>query len=222
MDVTDSSADDTQLYQDAWGNPMPDWTSGHWQTGTSRWGHNTKEIDGDTGLTYMYQRWYQSELGMFASEAPLPAFSEHEYEFGKASPTLYIDTNGLTPSLVDVLNGPKSCFPTRIRSWGRFVLGRWIQANSPKSEQNAMRHCLLMCILTLKCGEKTAAKLGLAHELEAYNYSSDQVEDFHNNQVGREHGKSACDGVDCYRKCRNSANEGTLALEGAATEIGLP
>ncbi len=38
MDVTDSSADDTQLYQDAWGNPMPDWTSGHWQTGTSRWG----------------------------------------------------------------------------------------------------------------------------------------------------------------------------------------
>jgi RHS repeat-associated protein len=64
-----------QRYADAWGNRMSNYTTGEWtSTWASRdgWGHNTKEYDGDAGLVYMYQRWYQPELGVFLSQAPYP------------------------------------------------------------------------------------------------------------------------------------------------------
>ncbi len=94
MDVTVSSADDTQLYQDAWGNPMPDWTSGHWQTGVDRWGHNSKEVDGDTGLVYMHQRWYQHNAATFISSAPYPPYMEHRYGFSVNYPVGLTDVSG--------------------------------------------------------------------------------------------------------------------------------
>jgi hypothetical protein len=30
----------------------------------------TKELDSDTGLEYMYQRWYSPETGTFMNSAP--------------------------------------------------------------------------------------------------------------------------------------------------------
>ncbi len=94
MDVTDSSADDTQLYQDAWGNPMPDWTSGHWQTGIDRWGHNSKEVDGDTGLVYMFQRWALSQINSFNSISPLPPSAESGFVSFGSQPVSRVDIDG--------------------------------------------------------------------------------------------------------------------------------
>jgi RHS repeat-associated protein len=85
------------LYSDAWGNRMSSYTTGEWtSTWASRdgWGHNTKEYDGDSGLVYMYQRWYQPELGVFMSQAPYPPTAEHQYNFAKQLPALVVDPDG--------------------------------------------------------------------------------------------------------------------------------
>jgi RHS repeat-associated protein len=93
----------TNLYSDAWGNRMSSYTTGEWtSTWASRdgWGHNTKEYDGDAGLVYMYQRWYQPELGIFLSQAPYPPEQEHQYSFAKSNSVLRIDPKGKKDSLL--------------------------------------------------------------------------------------------------------------------------
>ena len=69
------------------------------------YGHSfTKEYDGDSGLVYMYQRWYSGETGTFMSSAPYPAMVEHRYGFAKQRPTVSIDANGRSPFFpVDIL-----------------------------------------------------------------------------------------------------------------------
>jgi RHS repeat-associated protein len=91
----------TNLYADAWGNRMSSYTTGEWaSTWANRdgWGHNTKEYDGDSGLVYMYQRWYQPELGVFMSQAPLPPMFEHQYAFVENEPSRLYDPLGLMPT----------------------------------------------------------------------------------------------------------------------------
>jgi RHS repeat-associated protein len=87
----------SQIYSDSFGNRLSSWQTGEW---TSTWasrdglGHNTKEVDGDTGNLYMYQRWYQPELGIFMSQAPYPPHKEHPYSFALQNPIVNYDTSG--------------------------------------------------------------------------------------------------------------------------------
>jgi RHS repeat-associated protein len=87
----------TNLYADAWGNRMSSYTTGEWtSTWASRdgWGHNTKEYDGDSGLVYMFQRWYQPELGIFLNQAPRADYIEHPYTFARQNPVSMVDLYG--------------------------------------------------------------------------------------------------------------------------------
>ena len=54
----------------------------------------TKELDGDTGLVYMYQRWYLAEAGIFVSKASHPPMVESQYGFARGAPTKQFDPRG--------------------------------------------------------------------------------------------------------------------------------
>jgi len=66
------------------------------------WGHNTKEMDGDLDLNYMYQRWYDSKIGLFVSSAPYPPFLEHSYSFVIQNPNMFIDQKGTTTISISI------------------------------------------------------------------------------------------------------------------------
>jgi len=55
----------------------------------------TKEYDGDSGLVYMFQRWYSAETGTFMSEAPYPQWREHSYIAFAINPIQASDPLGL-------------------------------------------------------------------------------------------------------------------------------
>jgi RHS repeat-associated protein len=81
-------------HQDAFGNTQAAWQTGLWGGDRAGWHHNTKELDGDTGLVYMHQRWYAPETGTFMSPAPYPVMREHRYGFAENRPGLMVDPDG--------------------------------------------------------------------------------------------------------------------------------
>jgi RHS repeat-associated protein len=81
-------------YQDAFGVRQADWETGLPGGTREGWAHNTKEIDGDTGLMYMYQRWYVPEYGQFMSRSPYSPRSEHPWTAFGQNPAMYIDPDG--------------------------------------------------------------------------------------------------------------------------------
>ena len=81
-------------HQDAFGNTQAAWQTGLWGGDKPGWHHNTKEYDGDTGLVYMYQRWYSPETGTFMSSAPYPVMKEHRYGFAESAPLTATDPRG--------------------------------------------------------------------------------------------------------------------------------
>lgn len=81
-------------HQDAFGNANDSFASGSWGGDRGGWHHNTKEFDVDTGLVYMYHRWYLPESSGFASNAPYPTFLEHPFTFALQRPTSIFDPTG--------------------------------------------------------------------------------------------------------------------------------
>jgi RHS repeat-associated protein len=81
-------------HQDAFGNTQAAWQTGLWGGDRAGWHHNTKELDGDTGLVYMHQRWYAPETGTFMSSAPYPVTMEHRYGFAAQNPIYFADPFG--------------------------------------------------------------------------------------------------------------------------------
>ena len=57
----------------------------------------TKELVGETGLVYMYQRWYLPEVGVFASRSPYGPRREPPYLYANQNPCLFLDSNGKEP-----------------------------------------------------------------------------------------------------------------------------
>jgi RHS repeat-associated protein len=82
-------------YQDAFGVRQADWETGLPGGVGEGWAHNTKEIDGGTGLMYMYQRHYIPEYGQFMSRAPYGPMMEEEYVFAASEPPRNIDPIGM-------------------------------------------------------------------------------------------------------------------------------
>lgn len=82
-------------HQDAFGNTQVAWNTGLWGGDRPGWHHNTKELDGETGLVYMWQRWYSPESGMFVSTSPFGAETEAPYQFTWNAPTHAHDATGL-------------------------------------------------------------------------------------------------------------------------------
>jgi RHS repeat-associated protein len=81
-------------YQDAFGVRQADWETGLPGGVGEGWAHNTKELDGGTGLMYMYQRHYVPEYGQFMSRAPYEVMVEHEYSFAEQNPIASFDPLG--------------------------------------------------------------------------------------------------------------------------------
>jgi RHS repeat-associated protein len=108
--ATMNSAGDVseRMHQDAFGHPVGNWTHGTWSSSSVGWRHNTKEIDADAGLTYMYQRWYDQTTGRFASVAPYPPMVEHPYGFGLGDPMTRLDPLGENPGIVAYFLGCQS------------------------------------------------------------------------------------------------------------------
>jgi RHS repeat-associated protein len=59
-------------------------------------GYIDQRQDGETGLTYLHARVYDSQLGMFLSPDPISA-DINTYRYGMGNPTLYSDRSGLNP-----------------------------------------------------------------------------------------------------------------------------
>ncbi len=104
-------------YQDAFGNSQASWSTGLWGGDRPGWHLGTKEYDGDIGLVYTYQRWYQSEIGGFISGDRLldlvhdgrpfeqyltfaPDRTENDYTYAMGSPTRFVDVDGEMPQMV--------------------------------------------------------------------------------------------------------------------------
>jgi len=89
-----SSAVQETIHQDAFGNTQASWSTGLWGGAREGWHHNAKDYDGDSGLVYMYQRWYSAETGTFMSSAPYPPSIEHRYGFAATAPGQHVDSDG--------------------------------------------------------------------------------------------------------------------------------
>ena len=109
------------FHPDAFGNMMADWETGLWTnsyTARENWGHNTKELDGDTGLVYMFQRWYFPETGLFISVDQFqPVMTQpatfHHYQFVHQRPTSWSDPTGLHGDPIPLPITPDLGLPTR-------------------------------------------------------------------------------------------------------------
>ncbi|MBI5154923.1 hypothetical protein HZA57_06775, partial [Candidatus Poribacteria bacterium] len=125
MSETNSAGTFIQRHDaDAFGNHQESAATGLWDNGQSGWQHNTKEEDADTGLVYMYHRWYAAELGMFASAAPVRPQFEHPFSFASGNPAGSSDprgqsnlaNQGVSGGALD--NAINSCKPTPCREGG--------------------------------------------------------------------------------------------------------
>ncbi len=93
-------------YQDAFGNTQASWSTGLWGGDKDGWHHNTKEYDEGIGLVYMFQRWYNPEIGSFSSAAPFAPHFEHPYGFTYQNPVRWLDPRGeMAPMLVGCAGG---------------------------------------------------------------------------------------------------------------------
>jgi len=82
-------------WQDVFGNSLDTWQNGLIGGDRPGWHHNSKEYDGDSQLVYMYQRWYNPELGLFSAASPFPGFMEKPFVFARSSPIMTVDPTGL-------------------------------------------------------------------------------------------------------------------------------
>jgi len=64
-------------------------------------GITTKQFDEDAELYYFNARRYESNLGIFISEAPLPIYIEHSFVFCRMNPVNNIDPLGMINSMSD-------------------------------------------------------------------------------------------------------------------------
>ncbi|MDX2176852.1 MAG: RHS repeat-associated core domain-containing protein [Candidatus Sumerlaeia bacterium] len=80
--------------QDAFGNTVASWQSYTWGGGQPGWHHNSKEYDGELGLVYMYQRWYDGKLGAFVNANRYPIPLESRYAFAENQPVSALDPTG--------------------------------------------------------------------------------------------------------------------------------
>jgi len=89
--------------QDAWGNVLSSPTTGQWATSFGGRHLTTKEQDGDVGMYYFWQRWYDNQISAFMSLDPVDSWqinSRHfsAYNFCFSSPIVWHDTDGEKPS----------------------------------------------------------------------------------------------------------------------------
>ncbi|MEQ8822186.1 MAG: hypothetical protein RLY93_18275 [Sumerlaeia bacterium] len=138
-------------------------------------GSFTKEFDGDVGLVYMYQRWYNGKIGVFLSEAPYPAYIEDAYSFAEHEPILRADPTGNLWSPCISLN---RFSPSYWKRWAN-------KKGRERGRDDKWVHCFLACALR-NCFGSSAAIMGqIVHE--AGTGFNDAVEDT----------AAALDGVDC-------------------------
>lgn len=85
----------------------------------------TKELDPATGFTYMFQRWFLSEVGVFASRALYPASIEHPFSFALNSPLISFDASGrIWESLWDIWDRLRSKVWGSLPGGGNFRPGK--------------------------------------------------------------------------------------------------
>ena len=223
---------------DAFGNPLASTETGEWAGGLGgNRGLTTKELGPAAGMYYFYQRWYDPQTATFASRAPYPPMVEHAYGFALSAPLKAADSKGMSPALVDILDGGGSACPSplgpdvRFALWSRalraFVLlnaegmGLERTATDPETEtytdeRKSFRHCLWMCLIAQACKDKWyirdayiyARNLGTAYEFARPDVNTPI--DIHNNAIGAGIGMLCDDPLDCYRGCRNAARSGAL------------
>jgi RHS repeat-associated protein len=204
-------------HQDAFGNTQAAWNTGLWGGDKPGWHHNTKEYDGDTGLVYMYQRWYSAETGTFMSSAPFPVMMEHRYGFAENAPTVSHDHSGRiplrTPSYILGLDWDDGllaamCTTTASKFYPH-VSEPGMEAENDKN--NSLRHCYWMCCLTKNIGGEHAKNIGDLYEIDEPNPGIGSQVDQYNNGVGRGLGCNK-DGS-CFEDCEKAYKDGALQDE---------
>ncbi|MEQ8819138.1 MAG: hypothetical protein RLY93_02760 [Sumerlaeia bacterium] len=198
-------------------------------------GSFTKEFDGDVGLVYMYQRWYNGKTGTFVSKSPVVAFMENPYGAFEANPVSRADVLGqyshhVTPgerwvmqklcmwSKGKILRGAESlkCLAT---VGDCYAVAHLASKKKSGGENNAMRHCVWQCCLAKKFGVGTATEFGEAHGdvglMPLPTDDSDTAADKVNNRIGRGFGAGgtprggSCDDS-CVEKCQKAWDNGGL------------
>jgi RHS repeat-associated protein len=201
-------------YQDAFGNSQATWSTGLWGGDKPGWHHNTKAYDGDIGLVYMYQRWYNGETGAFVSADPFSPDYQDRFVFVRNSPVGKRDPVGWDIVGPDGPEGDVPYFPgitepaillcqlATIREW-------WSKTGAMAGGDDKVRHCIMSCLISDTCGSYLCDVAGNAKEFYDivgpgdYSYS-----DIYSNQLGCDLGQDGCWNPEaCEDKC-NAAREG--------------
>jgi len=193
-------------HADAFGNEMASWTSGAWTDSLaerSSWGHNTKELDGDTGLVYMYQRWYSGETGTFMSSAPRRVYREHRFSVARQHPVQRVDPFGTEDTTVGELIPEVIC---ALAAGAAYALS-WDDWKA----NDKLKHCIASCEIAKQCGALAAYIVGANKEgLDIFTGRGATEYDLNANNVGLD---LACRGEDCVEGCHDALDAGQLPME---------
>jgi len=100
--------------QDAYGRPILSKAAG-WSDNTLH--HTTKPWDDDIEMYYFNARWYDGQLGQFASPAPASRTLETPYGVSRNNPLLFTDPTGQVPCVNSPTCGGQPYYPEEEDCW---------------------------------------------------------------------------------------------------------
>jgi len=163
----------------------------------------TKELDGDTGLVYMYQRWYSGETGTFMSSAPRRVYREHRFSVARQHPVQRVDPFGTEDTTVGELIPELIC---ALAAGAAYALS-W----ADWKENDKLKHCIASCEIAKQCGALAAYLVGANKEgLDIFTGRVATEYDLNANNVGLD---LACRGEDCVEGCHDAKDAGQLPNE---------
>ncbi len=203
----------------------------------SDFGYAGYYIHKPSGLNLTRRREYQPWTGTFISRDPVAERGAATlYEYALNDPIDFLDPSGLAPRAG--LNQPYQYYKEHsgeieadCKTVGPVIGGigfvDGIQAEQEakawpggtNGPQDAIRHCILSCLMASHMSDANAKKMGDCHEEYGPDAGSENSEmDKNNNASGRK--VAHCPGS-CKDKCAELYDNGTLVGRGGVSVVGL-
>jgi RHS repeat-associated protein len=188
---------------DAWGNLQ----AGAEQPGLAFTG---REWDPETRLYSYRARYYDTQLGRFLSEDPVPQLNETLSTYVHNRPVLLVDPTGqvaLGPIALAVLGGA-AIWTTACVAYVQYVYECMQNPYEAIDRSQRLKHCIAECEITRNCpgGSDTAAAAGWFREAFGDYNKGDMAA----GAQGREVTKERCPLTSCLEGCEQRLKAGKI------------